>query len=238
MLGVIIINSQCKSRLYAKEIPIFSSLSEDELEEILYDLEHLCFKKGDVIFPQKHKLSKLVIISNGTIKLSKVTHEGKEQIIHVLSVGDFFGELSLFSDDYYTNFFVTAISDVHLCVVSKENMDKVLTKNPKITLKLLNEVSKKLMETENLATCLATNDVDHRIVGTIYEFTEKYGTNKDGVIEVDLPLNREGMANYCGITRETMSRKLSKFEQDGLFELKGLKKLIVKDLNKLQSFLE
>lgn len=237
-MGGIIIISKCKSRLYAKEIPIFASLSEVELEEILYDLDHLCFKKGDIIFPQDYKLSKLVIISNGTIKLSKVTHEGKEQIIHVLSVGDFFGELSLFSDDYYTNFFATAISDVQVCVVSKENMDKVLANNPQITLKLLNEVSKKLMETENLATCLATNDVDHRIVCTISEFVEKYGENKNGTIEVDLPLNREGMANYCGVTRETMSRKLSKFEQDGLFELKGVKKLIVRDLDKLKSFLE
>lgn len=117
-------------------------------------------------------------------------------------------------------------------------MDKVLANNPKITLKLLNEVSKKLMETENLATCLATNDVDHRIVCTIAEFTEKYGKFKNGTIEVELPLNREGMANYCGVTRETMSRKLSKFEQDGLFELKGVRKLIVKDLDKLKDFLE
>lgn len=236
-MGGIIISSQCKSRLYAKEVPIFASLSDDELEEILYDLEHLCFKKGDIIFPQEHKLSKLVIISNGTIKISKVTHEGKEQIIHVLSVGDFFGELSLFSDDYYTSFFATAVSDVQICVVSKENMDKVLAKNHKITLKLLNEVSKKLMETENLATCLATNDVDHRIICTIIEFAEKYGTYKDEIIEVTLPLNREGMANYCGVTRETISRKLSKFEQEGLFELKGVKKLIIKDLNLLKDFL-
>lgn len=116
-------------------------------------------------------------------------------------------------------------------------MDIILSKNPHITLKILNEVSKRLMETENLAACLATNDVDHRIICMILEFVDKYGVNKNGIIHVDIPLNREGMASYCGITRETISRKLSKFEQDGLFEFESMKKLIVKDLEKMKNFM-
>jgi CRP/FNR family transcriptional regulator len=184
-----------------------------------------------------YALSKLIIISNGTIKLSKSTYEGKEQIIHILSVGEFFGELSLFNDNYITNFSAVAVNDVRICVISKSNMDIILSKNPHITLKILNEVSKRLMETENLAACLATNDVDHRIICMILEFVDKYGVNKNGVIHVDIPLNREGMASYCGITRETISRKLSKFEQDGLFEFESMKKLIVKDLEKMKNFM-
>lgn len=223
--------------MYAKEIPIFSSLSENELEEILNGIEHFCFKKDDIICLEGDSLSKLVIISNGTIKLSKSTHEGKEQIIHILSVGEFFGELSLFNDNYITNFSATAVNNVSICVVSKENMDKVLSQNLHITLKILNEVSKRLMETENLAACLATNDIDHRIICMILEFIDKYGIDKNGILQVDIPLNREGMANYCGVTRETISRKLSKFEQDGLFQFKGMKKLIIKDLDKIKRFI-
>jgi len=213
-------------------------LSEDELEEILNDIEHHCFKKGDIICLEGSHLSNLIIVSNGTIKLSKTTHEGKDQIIRILSAGEFFGELSLFNDNYVTNFAATAVGNVCICIISKENMNTVLAQNCNITLKILNEVSKKLMETENLATSLATNDIEHRIICMLLEFVDKYGIYKNDILEVDLPLSREGMANYVGVTRESISRKLSKFEQDGLFEFKGIKKLIIKDLDKMKKFVE
>lgn len=204
------------------------------MENILSDIEHRCFKKDDIICLEGSHLSNLIIVSNGTIKLSKTTHEGKDQIIHILPSGEFFGELSLFNDNYVTNFTATAVDNVCICIISKENMNTVLSKNCNITLKILNEVSKKLMETENLATCLATNDIEHRILCMLLEFVEKYGIYKNDILEVDLPLSREGMANYAGVTRETISRKLSKFEQVGLFEFKGIKKLIIKDLDKIK----
>ena len=213
-------------------------MSEDELEEILNDIEHHCFKKDDIICLEGSHLSSLIIVSNGTIKLSKTTHEGKDQIIRILSAGEFFGELSLFNYNYVTNFAATAVGDVCICIISKKNMNTVLAQNCNITLKILNEVSKKLMETENLATCLATNDIEHRIICMLLEFVDKYGIYKNDILEVDLPLSREGMANYVGVTRESISRKLSKFEQDGLFELKGVKQLIIKDLDKMKKFLE
>ncbi|MGG7060671.1 helix-turn-helix domain-containing protein, partial [Clostridium tertium] len=75
------------------------------------------------------------------------------------------------------------------------------------------------------------------IICMLLEFTDKYSKEVNGQIQVNIPLNREGMANYCGITRETMSRKLSKYEQDGLFEFKGLKKLIIKDLDKMKELI-
>lgn len=213
-------------------------MSEDELEEILNDIEHHCFKKDDIICLEGSHLSNLIIVSHGTIKLSKTTHEGKDQIIRILSAGEFFGELSLFNDKYVTNFAATAVGDVCICIISKKNMHTVLAQNCNITLKILNEVSKKLMETENLATNLATNDIEHRIICMLLEFVDKYGIYENGLLEVDLPLSREGMANYVGVTRESISRKLSKFEQDGLFELKGVKHLIIKDLDKMKKFVE
>ncbi len=213
-------------------------MSEDELEKILNDIEHHCFKKDDIICLEGSHLSSLIIVSNGTIKLSKTTHEGKDQIIRILSAGEFFGELSLFNYNYVTNFAATAVGDVCICIISKKNMNTVLAQNCNITLKILNEVSKKLMETENLATCLATNDIEHRIICMLLEFVDKYGIYKNDILEVDLPLSREGMANYVGVTRESISRKLSKFEQDGLFELKGVKQLIIKDLDKMKKFVE
>lgn len=60
---------------------------------------HEDFKKGETICNEGDKSETLVIIKEGKVKLSKLNKERKEQIIHILSSGDFFGELNLFNDN-------------------------------------------------------------------------------------------------------------------------------------------
>ncbi len=72
----------------------------------------------------------------------------------------------------------------------------------------------------------------------ILDFGEKYGVNKEQYIEIKLPINREEMANYVGVTRETISRKLSKFEDLDIIKLVGNKVIIIKDEDALKEFIE
>ncbi len=120
----------------------------------------------------------------------------------------------------------------------KKKMDEILLKNPDISLKILKEVTRRLAETETLAQNLATNDADIRIANMILDFGEKYGVNKEQYIEIKLPINREEMANYVGVTRETISRKLSKFEDLDIIKLVGNKVIIIKNEDALKEFIE
>lgn len=229
---------RCQHNICTKKVPIFSSLSDEELIKIVNMTGHEAFKKGEIICNEGHKSETLIIINEGKVKLSKLTKDGKEQIIHILSNGDFFGELNLFNDNESYNFSAYAISDVKICTLTKKKMDEILIENPNISLKILKEVTKRLAETETLAQNLATNDADIRIAHMILEFGEKYGINKKQSIEIKLPINREEMANYAGVTRETISRKLSKFEELNIIELVGNKMIIVKDEDALKELAE
>ncbi len=228
----------CMSKLCAKKVPIFSFLSDDELRKIISMTGHLQFKKGEALCYEGESSDTLFIINEGKVKLSKMTKDGKEQIVHILSSGDFFGELNLFNDEERYNFSGYAISNVKICTLSKKHMDDILMRNPRISLKILKEVAKKLTRAENLAQNLATNDAEIRIAHMILEFSEKYGkATKDG-IKIELPINREEMANYCGITRETISRKLSGFEELDIIDFIGNKILIIKDEKSLREYVE
>ncbi|NFV13220.1 Crp/Fnr family transcriptional regulator [Clostridium sp. FAM 1755] len=228
----------CHHNICARKVRIFSSLSEKELIKIVNMTGHEAFKKGEAICNEGDKSETLVIINEGKVKLCKLTKEGKEQIIHILSSGDFFGELNLFNDNESYNFSAYAISDVKICTLTKQKMDDILLKNPDISLKILKEVTKRLAETETLAQNLATNDADIRIANMILDFGEKYGVNKEEYIEIKLPINREEMANYVGVTRETISRKLSKFEDLEIIKLVGNKVIIIKDKDALKEYIE
>ena len=117
-------------------------------------------------------------------------------------------------------------------------MDEILISNPAIALKLLEVITKRLTQTENLAQNLATKDAEIRIAYILLEFAEKYGVPIALGLQINLPINREEMANYAGVTRETISRKLTIFEELGIIVLKGTKVIIIKQLNMLRSYVE
>ncbi|MGH4140288.1 Crp/Fnr family transcriptional regulator [Clostridium sp.] len=229
---------KCNHKLCAKKVPIFSFLSDDELIKIINMTGNKVYNKGDVLCSQGEKSDTLFIINEGQVKISKLTKEGKEQIVHIFTGGDFFGELSLFSSDELCNFDAYAISKVKICTLTKQDMDKIIMSNPKISLKLLQVISKRLSQTENLAQNLATNDAEIRIAFMLLEFGEEYGTSTSQGLQINLPINREEMASYVGVTRETISRKLSIFEDLGIISLKGNKVLIIKKMDKLRSYVE
>ena len=163
------------SSLCAKKVPIFSFLSEDELIKIIDMTGHKFYKKGDILCREGEKSDTLLIIHEGQVKISKITKTGKEQIVHIFTNGDFFGELSLFSSDEKYNFDAYAISDVKICTLAKRDMNEIIMSNPEISLKLLQVITKRLTHTENLVQNLATNDAEVRIAFMLLELGEKYG---------------------------------------------------------------
>ena len=200
--------------------------------------EHKSFKENDVLCREGEKSDKLFLIREGRVKICKITKDGKEQIVYVLSKGDFFGENNIFTSNNISNFSAYAITDVKLCILKKENLEKILIKNPEISLKIIQEMADRINSAENLAQTLATRDVEARLATVLIEFMNKYGQKKEEGIYINLPLNREQIANYCGITRETVSRRLSKFDKLGIIKLQGNKGLIIKDKEALFNLAE
>ena len=227
---------RCSNQLCASKVPIFSNLDRGELIEIIKMTGHKAFQKGEDVFLEGMEANTLYIINEGKIKLFKYTKDGKEQIFNILSEGDFFGELNLFKDEEYT-FNAEAIAPTKLCSLTKENMRDIILKRPEIALKILGIIGDRLSKLETLAANLATNDVDVRIASLIMELKDKYGYETKEGIEIKLPITREEMSNYTGVTRETISRKLKKFEEDGIIKLVGNKKILIVDEEGLESYL-
>jgi CRP-like cAMP-binding protein len=220
--------NNCRGGLCASKVPIFENLNKEELVEIVNKINHKEFSKGDVIFNEGNIANTLYFINEGKIKLYKYTKDGKEQILHILSEGDFFGELELIKPAKY-GFNSKAIEDAKICTLTKDEMKDIMMKNPEIGIKVLETVGERLSKVENLVQNLATNDVDSRMAYLIIELIEKYGENVGGNISVKLPISREDMANYIGVTRETISRKLKKFEDENLIKIIGTKTIIIID---------
>ncbi|MDR5586169.1 Crp/Fnr family transcriptional regulator [Clostridium aquiflavi] len=228
--------NNCNGELCASKVPIFENLNNEELIEIVKTINHKEYSKGDVIFTEGNVANTLYFVNKGKIKLYKYTKDGKEQILHVLSEGDLFGELDLIKPSKY-GFNSKAIVNSKICTLTKDEMKDIIMRKPEIGIKVLETVGERLAKVENLVQNLATNDVDSRMAYLLIDLIKKYGESIEKNISIKLPLSREDMANYIGVTRETISRKLKKFEDEKLIKIVGTKNIIILDEEGLKDYI-
>lgn len=223
----------CNGKYCARKAPIFRTLENEQISEITKLIIRRRYKKGQLIFFEGDVSDKFYIINHGRLKVFKYTKEGKEQILYVLSEGDFIGDLSLLKKEkFYFN--AEALEDVGVCILTKDDFDKIVKKVPEISLRILENLHDRLLSLENLVQTLSTKDIEARIAGLLLRFGDDFGIVSGKYIEIDMPLTREEMANYIGVTRETMSRKLTLMEEEGIIELLGNKKIVLRDIEALK----
>lgn len=227
---------RCKTQLCASKVSIFANLNHEELVEIVKMTGHRDYHKGETIFLEDADAKTLYLVNEGKIKIYKYTKDGKEQILHILSEGDFFGELNLFKTGKYS-FNAEAITPTKLCTLTKDKMRELIIAKPEIGLKILEVIGERLAKVETLVQNLATNDVEARIAYLLLDLKDRYGRKGSQGIEIKLPLTREEMSNFTGVARETMSRKLKKFEDEGIIKLVGIKKILIIDEGRLEEYI-
>lgn len=228
--------NNCRGKYCASKVPIFENLDCDELSEIVKSINHNSYSKGEVLFSEGSVANNMFFVNEGRVKLYKYTKEGKEQILHILSEGEFFGELNLVNSSIY-NFNAQAIKDCKICSLSNEEMKNIIMKNPQIGIKLLQSVGERLDSIENLAQNLATNDADSRVAYLLIDLLEKSGNINSDKKEINIQMSREDMANCVGVTRETLSRKLRSFEDEGLIKIVKIKQILILDEDGLRDYI-
>lgn len=226
----------CRGKYCASKIPMFENLVEDELKEVIDEIQHKVYSKGEILFREGNLANNMFFVNEGKVKLYKYTKDGKEQILHILSEGEFFGELNLLSNGIY-HFNAETIKNCKICVIDNDSMKKIIERNPSIGIKFLQSAGERLANAENLAQNLATNDADSRVAYLLIDLLERYEEFNSGRKEFTISMSREDMANCVGVTRETMSRKLKKFEDEGLIKIPKLKQIVILDEEGLREYI-
>lgn len=211
-------------------VPIFNHLNENEMAEISQVAVRKRLKKGELLFHSDELSEHLFIVHKGLVKMYRITENGKEQIIRFVEEGDFIGELSLFSKSTTTSF-AEAMEDTEICTIHQKDIHQLLLSYPTISLKILEEITSRLHESESHIEKLNSQDVEKRVASYLVELIE----GQDGEsMTIQLPIRKADVASYLGTSQETLSRRLSAFQNQGLIELKGQRKIIIKQLEKLR----
>lgn len=228
---------KCEHKLCARRVPIFKELSTEEINQVADLIIRRKYVKGEMILMGDQFLDSLMIINQGKVKAFRYTGDGKEQILYIFTEGDFFGEKNLLRKQAVT-YNVEALEETHICMIPNKSFGLLLKEFPDISLKIIEQLCNRIDRLENAIQNMGSKNVESRVNAVILEFSEKYGKEQENGILIDLPLSREGIANYIGVTRETVSRKMSYLQEEGIIEMIGNKKVLILDKEALEQDVE
>lgn len=207
-------------------VPIFNHLENDQLDEIMQTVTSARYNKGEFVYHANDESDSLYIVSAGKIKIFHLSESGKELLIRVLQPGDFTGELALFQDSIHKGF-AQAIMDTQVCVIKRSILREFLMKYPSISLKILAEFANRLEKSEKQTITFATEKVETRIALYLAECAHVDPASN----EIKLPVSYKDLASYLGTTPESISRTLTRFEEQGFIKKKKQRVLEIIDLD-------
>lgn len=210
----------------AARVPIFSTLSRTELENVASLLSQKVYPSGSLIIQEGIVPPSFIIVCKGKIKIFSHSQDGKEQIMYILTGGDFFGARNLLHEKE-ADYNAMSMEESLICSIERKDFRQLISRYPEMGLKIMDVLCSRLEKMEALVRKISPKDVDARISLMLLELSEKYGREYGGGILVELPMNREEMANYIGVARETISRKLTMLKEEGIIDIKGNKKLLI-----------
>lgn len=218
----------------AGRVPIFSSLSKEELRQVVSLIVQKAYEKNDLIIEEGSIPLNFMVVSKGKIKVYGYSQDGKEQIMYILTAGDFFGARNLIHNRK-ADFNAQAMEDTVVCMIQREKFQGLLFKFPSISVKIMDVLCDRLEKMESMFRKISPKDVDSRVNMMLLELSQKYGRKHCEGVLIELPMSREEMANYIGVARETVSRKITSLKDEGIIEIIGNKKILILNEDALEN---
>jgi len=198
-----------------RNIELFKELEEDELQEVGPYLRPSSFSKKEIIFAEGDPPDHLYFVMKGKVKITKLSQDGKEIIIEIISPFDFFGGVAVMRGfPYPAN--AVAMEDTDLLAVSRNDLMRILDRFPSLMYRMTMNLGDRMRGAHETLKNIALERVEARIVSLLLKLAENLGRQTDEGILIDMRLSRQDIADMVGTTVETAIRTMTRFRKSGL----------------------
>ncbi len=225
--------SQCSIRDKA----VCAALDPVEIKALNQIARWRTYKAGDIILVDGAKSDMLANVVKGVVKLTKSLDDGRQQIVGLAFPPDFLGRA--FHPE--AQYFAEAATDVELCTFPKDGFEKFLHEHPKLEHRLLEHTLSELDACREWALLLGRKSAEEKVASFLLMIAKRVPrigcshSGDPGPTRFALPLSRAEMADFLGLTIETVSRQITKLKSRGVIELVSTRDLAVPSLTKLET---
>jgi CRP-like cAMP-binding protein len=224
-----------KHASFLKKVPLFSRLSQTDLNMVarICRLEEV--KKGETIFSKSAWGDSLYVVVKGTVKIFAKSRTGKTKTFAYLESRDFFGEMALLEENSRSAGAV-AVGPAHLLTIHRRDFQKLLAKRPQLSIALMKTLCERLRWADREIESLSFNSVLGRMAHLLLDLAQKYGKQNGRGIRIEREISHRELAEMAGTAREMVSRVLSRFTRAGALANDG-KYFTLTDVDKLKSWI-
>ena len=209
--------SKCEQCII-RQFNSLKALTTEELMRISACKTSKKVKRGEVIFEEGETLKGVYCVRDGVCKLTKLSANGKDQIVKLVVKGELLGQRSLVGSDS-TNLSAVALNDMEVCFIPKDEIITDLQKSRDFSLDMLQHMAADLRESDNVIVNMAQKSVKQRMAEALLNLQERFGVDNEGML--NLLLSREDYANIVGTATESAIRILSEFKREGYIDTLG-----------------
>ena len=221
--------SKCEQCI-VRQFSSLKALNKDELLRMAECKTSYTIKKGEPIFEEGEVTNGIYCIKDGVCKLSKLSDNGKDQIVKLVKPGELLGQRSMISDEP-ANLSAVALEDMEVCFIPRSEVMQFFTQNNQFSMNVMRTICDDLKGADDHMVNMAQKTVRQRLGETLIYLEETFGKNEDGSLHIQL--SREELAGMIGTATESCIRLLSDLNKSDYIELIG-KKIKLLDKNKLK----
>ncbi len=211
-------------------IDIFQDLESEALEWLASHTTMVTARRGQLIYVPGETSEALFLLKIGRVRIYRLTADGKKLVLSTLEPHTFFGDMPLAGQQMYGTY-AEAVDDCTICVLSRADLERLIQSRPRVAIRLLEAVGRRLLEAESVIEDFAFKSIPARLATLVLRLaTAGNGQELTGYTHQDL-------AEMIGTYRETTTQTLDDFKRHGLVEL-GRKHIRILDRRGLEAMAE
>lgn len=217
------------------EIDIFADLSPAEVEEIGKAAPMRVYEAGALLYSPHNRIEALFILKGGRIRIFRLSADGRVLSTAIIAPGTIFGEMVLLGQQMYDNY-AEALDEALVCVMNRADVHRFLLSDPRISMRIAEILGRRLKAMEQQYTDAVFKSVPQRIAATLCTLGDRAeGLRRPGRIgggPSQVLLTHEQVAALVGTSRETATKALGDFAEQGLVKL-GRGRIVILDRARL-----
>ncbi len=194
---------------YLRSNHVFGDLSDTEMQELDRVTTMTTYDRGRIFYTPGETGEVLFLLKRGRVQIYRVSADGKKLVIAILEPGTLFGEMALVGQGMY-NTFAEAVEPCTLCAMSRRDVEMLVMKFPRVGIRLLETVGRRLMDAEARLEALAFKSIPARLATLLLRLAQNNFV--EGATHQDL-------AEQIGTYRETVTQTLNDFKARGLVDI-------------------
>jgi len=163
---------------YLSELAVFQDLSPREMEELNRITTMSTVQKGRVFYRPEEPGEVLFILKEGKVQLYRISPEGKKLVITTLGSHTLFGEMALLGAKMH-NTFAEAVEDCLICVMSRNDLERLILSKPQVALRILEITGRRLRDAEERLENMAFKGIPARLASMLLRLAEEQGSSGD-----------------------------------------------------------